>query len=77
MFLGLPDPLVTRTDPAPDPDQAPDPVPDHFHHQAKIERKMLIYSVLNFFKLFNSVPDPDPYVFGHPGSASGLLSESN
>jgi hypothetical protein len=73
MFLGIadpyPDPLVTSSAPA--PDQAKDP--------SIIKKKPCFLLFCNFFVTFCSVPDPqpdlDPYVFGHPGSASGSVNQ--
>jgi hypothetical protein len=54
--------------------------PGSFHHQAKIVRKTLIFfCFVTSLSFFTSVPDPhpDPYVFGHPGSAPGSVSQDS
>ncbi len=69
MFSGLldpfPDPLVTRKD--------PDPYP-LLRKTFTSTGLWLIYDFLSL-KNYVSVPDPDPYVFGPLGSASGSVSQ--
>ncbi len=71
--MGLPDPhpLVTSKDPSPD-----------LSASSENSKKNLDF-FCDFFMTFASVPDPadpdpdlyDPYVLGHPGSASGSVSQ--
>jgi hypothetical protein len=47
-----------------------------FYHQAKKVRKTLISVFCDFFMTFISVQDPDPYVYGPPGSVrQGYISQ--
>ncbi len=61
MFLGLPDLLVTSTDPALDPEYGSGY--GSFHHEAKIVRKsknLDFYCIVISLWLFTTVLDPDP-----------------
>ncbi len=69
IFLGLPDPhpdpLVTSSDLAPD-----------LPSTSKNSKKNLdFYCFTTSLLLFNSVPDPDPSVFGPPASTFGSVRQ--
>jgi hypothetical protein len=69
----LPDPLVTSTDPAPDPSIM----------QQKIVKNLDFHCFVTSLCLFileekckgTGVSDPDPYIIGPPGSASESVSQ--